>query len=224
MTYYDSKYVYLTRSDWDGTWPSFYGKTDKKGNHTMKASDQLLQDSQENHYADDPNAVMPTTGSGKGIKLITMRGKAYDDPAWENVLDCLTVEEMMNMVRLGGWQTAQLLSISKPVSNDQDGPAGISDELISGSAHCMGYPIAVVLASTWNQELVEQMGECIGEDGLKSGVQGWYAPGAGTLVRPMADATLSTTPKTASCRGKFVRRRFAAHKAKACMSTSNIWC
>lgn len=190
----------------------------------MKASDQLLQDSQENHYADDPNAVMPTTGSGKGIKLITMRGKAYDDPAWENVLDCLTVEEMMNMVRLGGWQTAQLLSISKPVSNDQDGPAGISDELISGSAHCMGYPIAVVLASTWNQELVEQMGECIGEDGLKSGVQGWYAPGQGRIVRPMADATLSTTPKTASCRGKSVRRRFAAHKAKACMSTSNIWC
>lgn len=184
MTYYDSKYVYLTRSDWDGTWPSFYGKTDKKGNHTMKASDQLLQDSQENHYADDPNAVMPTTGSGAGIKLITMRGKAYDDPAWENVLDCLTVEEMMNMVRLGGWQTAQLLSISKPVSNDQDGPAGISDELISGSAHCMGYPIAVLLASTWNQELVEQMGGCISEDGLKSGVQGWYAPGAGTHRTP----------------------------------------
>lgn len=54
----------------------------------------------------------------------------------------------------------------------------------SGSAHCMGYPIAVVLASTWNQELVEQMGECIGEDGLKSGVQGWYAPGAGTHRTP----------------------------------------
>lgn len=184
MTYYDDKYVYLSRSDWDGTWPSFYGKTDKKGNHSMKAGEQLLKDSQENHYADDPNAVMPTTGSGKGIKLITMRGKDYDDPAWNDVLDCLTVEEMMNMVRLGGWQTAQLLSISKPVSNDQDGPAGISDELISGSAHCMGYPIAVVLASTWNQALVEQMGECVGEDGLKSGVQGWYAPGAGTHRTP----------------------------------------
>lgn len=184
MTYYDKKYTYLTRSDWEGTWPTFYGKTDKKGNHTMKAGEQLLADSQENHYADDPNAVMPITGSGENLKLITMRGKDYDDPMWEKILDCLTVEEMMNMVRLGGWQTAQLMSISKPISNDQDGPAGISDELISGNAHCMGYPIAVVLSSTWNEDLTQKMGECIGEDGLKSGVQGWYAPGAGTHRTP----------------------------------------
>lgn len=184
MTYYDDSYVYLTRSDWEGTWPSFYGKTDKKGNHTATFGDKLLADSQENHYADDPSAVMPTVASGKGINLITMRGKSFDDPAWEEVLDCMTVEEMTNMVRIGGWQTAPALSISKPVSNDQDGPAGISDELISGSAHCMGYPIAVVLASTWNEELIEKMGECVGEDGLKSGVHGWYAPGAGTHRTP----------------------------------------
>lgn len=184
MTYYDSDYVYLTRSDWDGTWPTFYGETDKKGKHSMKASDQLLADSQENHYADDPNAVMPTTGSGNKVELITMRGKDYDDPAWEEVLDCLTVEEMMNLVRLGGWQTAELPSISKPVSNDQDGPAGISDELISGNAHCMGYPIGVVLASTWNENVIEEMGQCVGEDGLKANVHGWYAPGAGTHRTP----------------------------------------
>jgi beta-glucosidase len=183
MTYYDDSYVYLTRSDWVGTWPSFYGEMGKR-NYTITASDELLADSQENHYADDPDAVMPTTGSGEGLKLITMRGKDYDDEGWDAILDCLTVEEMMDMVRLGGWQTAMLTSVSKPVSNDQDGPAGISDNLIASNTNCMGYPIQVVLASTWDVDLIEEMGKCVGEDGLAAGIQGWYAPGAGTHRTP----------------------------------------
>jgi beta-glucosidase len=91
---------------------------------------------------------------------------------------------MMDMVRLGGWQTAMLTSVSKPVSNDQDGPAGISDNLIASNTNCMGYPIQVVLASTWDVDLIEEMGKCVGEDGLAAGIQGWYAPGAGTHRTP----------------------------------------
>ena len=184
ITKYDEQYVYLTRQDWEGTWPSFYGETDKKGNHSLTANDALLHDTMTNTYADDPNAVMPTTGSGEGINLITMRGRDFDDPEWEKVLDCLTVDEMISMVRLGGWQTAECKSVSKPLSSDQDGPAGISDELISSNTHSMGYPIEVVLSSTWNDGLVEEMGKCVGEDGLKAGVHGWYAPGAGTHRTP----------------------------------------
>ncbi len=180
MTYYDDSYVYLTRNDWEGTWPTFYGESEDGKKYSITASDELLHDSQDNHYAEDPNAVMPTTGSGENLKLITMKGKAYDDPAWEAMLDCLTVDEMVEMVRLGGWNTAELTSVSKPKSNDQDGPAGISDTLIHSDLGCMGYPAQMVLASTWNDALAEEVGVCIGEDGLKAGVQGWYAPGAGT--------------------------------------------
>ncbi|MCF0134263.1 MAG: glycoside hydrolase family 3 C-terminal domain-containing protein [Blautia sp.] len=185
MIYYDDTYVYLTRNDWEGTWPTFYGEADAKGNYTATMSDALIHDSQDNLYEDDPEAVMPVTDSGENINLITMRGKDYDDPDWEAVLDCLTVEEMMEMVRLGGWQTAEIPSISKPKSNDQDGPAGISDTLIHSDLKCMGYPIQEVLASTWNVELSEEMGRCIGEDGLSANVQGWYAPGAGMHRSPI---------------------------------------
>ncbi|MCD8154218.1 MAG: glycoside hydrolase family 3 C-terminal domain-containing protein [Clostridiales bacterium] len=185
ITYYDDSYVYLSRNDWEGTWPVFYGEADEKGNYTMTATDEIVEVSQYSTYEDDPDAEMPTTDSGENINLITMRGKDYDDEGWDAVLDCLTVDEMMEMVRLGGWQTMAIDSISKPMSSDQDGPAGISGELIMSDVDCMGYPNQEVLAATWNTELALTFGECIGEDGLAVGVQGWYAPGAGTHRTPL---------------------------------------
>lgn len=184
ITTFDDSYTYLTRNDWEGTWPTFYGELNEKGRYTFTPDEELLEMSQDNLYEDDPEAVMPTTDSGEDLNLISMRGKDYDDEGWDAILDCLSVEEMMNMVRLGGWQTAEITSISKPISNDQDGPAGISDNLIASNTNCMGYPIQVVLASTWNDELIEELGKCVGEDGLKAGIQGWYAPGAGTHRTP----------------------------------------
>lgn len=182
---YDDSYVYLTRNDWTGTWPTIYGEPNEKGRYNAEATEEFVQLSQNNIYQDDPDAEMPTTNSGDNINLITMRGKDYDDEEWDAVLDCLTVDEMVEMVRLGGWQTMAIDSISKPMSSDQDGPAGISGELIMSDVDCMGYPNQELLAATWNKNLALEFGKCIGEDGLSVNVQGWYAPGAGTHRTPL---------------------------------------
>ena len=182
---YDDSYVYLTRNDWTGTWPTIYGEPNEKGRYNAEATEEFVQLSQNNIYQDDPDAEMPTTNSGDNINLITMRGKDYDDEEWDAILDCLTVDEMVEMVRLGGWQTMAIDSISKPMSSDQDGPAGISGELIMSDVDCMGYPNQELLAATWNKELALEFGKCIGEDGLSVNVQGWYAPGAGTHRTPL---------------------------------------
>ena len=182
---YDDSYVYLTRNDWTGTWPTIYGEPNEKGRYNAEATEEFVQLSQNNIYQDDPDAEMPTTNSGENINLITMRGKDYDDEGWDAILDCLTVDEMVEMVRLGGWQTMAIDSISKPMSSDQDGPAGISGELIMSDVDCMGYPNQELLAATWNKELALEFGKCIGEDGLSVNVQGWYAPGAGTHRTPL---------------------------------------
>lgn len=182
---YDDSYVYLTRNDWTGTWPTIYGEPNEKGRYNAEATEEFVQLSQNNIYQDDPDAEMPTTNSGDNINLITMRGKDYDDEEWDAVLDCLTVDEMVEMVRLGGWQTMAIDSISKPMSSDQDGPAGISGELIMSDVDCMGYPNQELLAATWNKDLALEFGKCIGEDGLSVNVQGWYAPGAGTHRTPL---------------------------------------
>ena len=204
ISYYDETYKYLTRSDWEGTWPVFYGEADEDGDYSITAGDELYHDSQDNLYEQDPEAQMPVTDSGEGIRLITMRGKDYDDPAWEDVLDCLTVEEMAEMVRLGGWQTAELTSVSKPKSNDQDGPAGISDTLIGTNLGCTGYPIALVIASTWNVDLADDFGKCIGEDGLSANVHGWYAPGGGLHRTPYGGRNFEYWSEDSFLSGKIV--------------------
>ena len=183
--YYDTSYVYLSRNDWQGTWPQKVGTPNKRGLYQTEATQEFIDISQRDIYEEDPNAVMPTTGSGQNINLITMRGKAYDDEGWEAILDCLTVPEMVEMVRLGGWQTMAINSISKPMSSDQDGPAGISGELIMSNVDTMGYPNQELLAATWSADLGLEFGRCIGEDALSVNVQGWYAPGAGTHRTPL---------------------------------------
>ena len=185
MTYFDSSYVYLSRSDWEGTWPQQYGEPNKRGVYQAEATQDFIDISQKNIYHDDPDAVMPTTNSGMNINLITMRGKAWDDEGWDAILDCLTVDEMVEMVRLGGWQTMAINSISKPMSSDQDGPAGISGELIMSNVETMGFPNQEMLAATWNADIGLDFGRYIGEDGLAVNVQGWYAPGAGTHRTPI---------------------------------------
>ena len=48
----------------------------------------------------------------------------------------------------------------------------------------MAYTSEVVLASTYNEELVERVGQMIGEDGLMAGIVGWYGPAMNTHRTP----------------------------------------
>lgn len=211
---YDDSYVYLTRNDWTGTWPTIYGEPNEKGRYNAEATDEFVQLSQNNIYQDDPDAEMPTTNSGDNINLITMRGKDYDDEGWDAILDCLTVDEMVEMVRLGGWQTMAIDSISKPMSSDQDGPAGISGELIMSDVDCMGYPNQELLAATWNKDLALEFGKCIGEDGLSVNVQGWYAPGAGTHRTPLGGRNFEYYSEDAYLAGSMCANEVAGAQSK----------
>ena len=126
----------------------------------------------------DPNAQMPTTGAKNGLKLLDLRGKAYDDPDWEKLLDQLTVEEMSNMIALSGYQTPAIESIGKVQNVDCDGPAAINNNFTGGGS--IGFPIEVVIACTWSHERATEWGEVMGKMSKELGSTGWYAPGMNT--------------------------------------------
>ena len=44
----------------------------------------------------------------------------------------------------------------------------------------IGFPIEVVIASTWSQELANEWGSCMGKMSREMGAHGWYAPGMNT--------------------------------------------
>jgi beta-glucosidase len=172
IRYYDAGFTYLTRSDWKGTWPTLY----QNGFWTL--SDQILEDLKISFEtnADDvaPNygVISETYGELSAAMLI---GEDYDSPAYDALLDQMTLAEIDTLVRVGGYSTSIVESIQLPATVDRDGPAGISGTLVGGYSG-MGYPPAVVLASSWDDELAEEFGRAIGEDSIALSTAGWYAP------------------------------------------------
>ena len=128
-------------------------------------------------YLNDED-VMPTTGADNGLTLADMRDADYDDPRWEKLLDQLSVDEMANMIAMAGYQTAAMDSVRKVATLDFDGPAAINNNFTGVGS--IGFPIEVVIASTWNKELAQTWGECMGKISQEMGAEGWYAPGMNT--------------------------------------------
>ena len=122
--------------------------------------------------------VMPPTGADNGLTLADMRDADYNDPRWEKLLDQLTVDEMANMIAMAGYQTAAMDSVGKVATLDFDGPAAINNNFTGVGS--IGFPIEVVVASTWNKELAQAWGECMGKISQEMGAEGWYAPGMNT--------------------------------------------
>lgn len=123
---------------------------------------------------DDPADEMPTTGAKNDVTAANMTGKDYDDPMWDDLLDQLSVEDMINMVNLGGFQTVAIDSIGKVSTQDSDGTSGLNDWYIGvfGTA----YPTELLIAQTWNQELAERVGEAEGAEYADCRIFGTYSP------------------------------------------------
>lgn len=125
--------------------------------------------------ADD---VMPTTGADNGKLLYEYVGVDYDDASWDELLDQMSIEDMITLVNLGGWQTAKISSVGKIATSDCDGPAGLNNFVagVSGTS----FPAEVLMAQTWNKALLEEIGEAIGAEFDEAGFYGWYGPAMNT--------------------------------------------
>ena len=117
---------------------------------------------------------MPATGAKNGLSLYDMVGRSYDDPQWETLLDQLTVEEMSQMVQVGGFSTIAIKSVDKIATADSDGTAGLNDWY--AGVYGTPYPTETLLAQTWNKELAYEVGEAIGQEYADCHIYGWYGP------------------------------------------------
>lgn len=178
ITWYDEykDFKYLTRQDWNGTFPTaFADSTDEKGEKHITFPQKLIDDLAPRFVDKASDYTMPETGKDTPFNLASMIGKDYDDPAWDELLNSLTVDQMFEIVRNGGYGTPEMSALGKPATVEKDGPAGISATLIGGSKG-MAYPTEVVIASTWNVDLAKKFGIAVGNDAMFADVQGWYAP------------------------------------------------
>ncbi|SEM75349.1 beta-glucosidase [Mesobacillus persicus] len=155
----------LSRNDWEGTYPS--DQDDSK-----VATDKVIERVEGHEFNND--VEMPTTGADNGLKLEDLKGLDYDDPKWDEFLDQLTVDQMIDYVSEGAYHTRAIDELGIPNTVLLDGPAGFN--FFFKKFEAGAYPTEIVIASTWNKELVYEMGEAIGKEAKAYGIHGWYAP------------------------------------------------
>lgn len=123
---------------------------------------------------DNPEDEMPVTGAKNGLVAADLTGKVYEDPLWEDLLNQLSVEDMINMVNLGGFQTVAVDSIGKKGTLDSDGTSGLNDWYIG--VYGTAYSTELLIAQTWNKELAHRIGEAEGEEYADCRIFGTYSP------------------------------------------------
>lgn len=166
--------IYLSRAD---GFANYDEATAAPTNFTMsevrKANYQNVSNYDLSSY-DEGQVEMPVTGANNGVKLKDLRGKDYDDSLWDELLDELSVQDMVDLIAGGGYQTKAITSIGKVGTTDNDGPATIYNNYTgsTGSAYTSG----VMLANTWSKDLAFKMGSSIGREADELDVSGWYAP------------------------------------------------
>ena len=127
---------------------------------------------------DNAGDTMPTQGAKKQLELYQLTGASYDDPRWEQLIDQMSFADMTTLVNIGGWQTAAIDSVGKIATSDCDGPAGLNN-FITG-AYGTSYPGEIVMAHTWNKNLVEEIGRSMTAEYVEAYNFGWYGPAMNT--------------------------------------------
>lgn len=165
---YDGSITYLSRSDWQGTFPKPL---------EIVLTDKFAADI-INEFQTRSGYEMPKYGQTNNMMMANFISKDYDDPEWELLLDQMTFDEQVTLITNSFHNTKVITSIQKPATKETNGPQGITDSFITGKSSGMAFPAEVIMAATWNREIMKEIGECIGEQGLKSNTHGVYGPAA----------------------------------------------
>ena len=180
----DNEATYYSRSDWETT---VIGEPVQLTMTELMAMDLVLDDD-ELPYDDE----FPVMGEDHGIQLIDLLNLDKDDPEWERFMDQLTFEELETLCLTGLRETAAVERIGKPYTVDHNGPTGVTQKYSynpSGNGFAVltadpdaqekgtCYPCNGILAATFNDALIEDVGELVGEDAMWAGYSGIYGTG-----------------------------------------------
>lgn len=176
--YSAGKVTYLSRKDGFAN----YAEATAAPSEDMYVMDEALKESIAEktvpHYDstkyDNAEDEMPVTEADNGVVAADLTGKEYDDPLWDDLLDQLSVEDMISMVNLGGFQTVAVESVGKMATLDSDGTSGLNDWYIQ--VYGTAYSTELLIAQTWNKELAFRIGEAEGNEYADCRIFGAYAP------------------------------------------------
>lgn len=136
---------------------------------------------------DTSEPIVETVVGDTPMQLVELVGVDYDDERWMTLIQQMSVSDLHGLFNRAGYQTVAVESIGKPATTDVDGPTGLHNYMTGWES--FSWPNQTLLASTWNVELAQKMGDLVAEDALRTAVSGWYAPGLDMHRTPFGGRT-----------------------------------
>ena len=188
--YFDSTGTTLSRANFATTFPQGATAAEADADNITLNGKTITQLLAAYQNVNNDSDVMPTMGENNGLTLIDLRGKDYDDEAYDQLLNQLTEEDYKNAaayISNNAYNTPAIESIVKPKTEDHDGPQGFST-LFGKLNNVTAYTSEPLLASTYNKSLAKAMGTMVGEEALAMNplYSGWYGPAMNTHRSPFA--------------------------------------
>ena len=163
----------LSRADWEGTWPTPQTAQQHAGTDRLY---EEIRSEEHNNPTDFDSEEYPWFGEEPTLTLRDLLPSAeaegyepvvsYDDERWEELMMGCDEEEMIALINNGAYHTLAMESVGLPATIHGDGPSGftcfMSKEQVNGTCQYVSEP---VMASTWNINLMNELGEAIGEEG-----------------------------------------------------------
>lgn len=163
----------LSRADWEGTWPTPQTAQQHAGTNRLY---EEIRSEEHNNPTDFDSEEYPWFGEEPTLTLRDLLPSAeaegyepvvsYDDERWEELMMGCDEEEMIALINNGAYHTLAMENVGLPATIHGDGPSGftcfMSKEQVNGTCQYVSEP---VMASTWNINLMNELGEAIGEEG-----------------------------------------------------------
>lgn len=163
----------LSRADWEGTWPTPQTAQQHAGTDRLY---EEIRSEEHNNPTDFDSEEYPWFGEEPTLTLRDLLPSAeaegyepvvsYDDERWEELMMGCDEEEMIALINNGAYHTLAMEGVGLPATIHGDGPSGftcfMSKEQVNGTCQYVSEP---VMASTWNINLMNELGEAIGEEG-----------------------------------------------------------
>ena len=200
--YYDDKITYLSRNDWDGTYPIEYGNPDGTvGENSLTAPQSMLNDLNGRYYEVKTNQDTSEYKFGNtdtDYKLYEMVGSEWDDNRWDSLLNQMSIEESLVLAAVAGDSIAGISSVGLVEQKITVNAGNGLDEVTLGGTQVKDAHWAIsaddpnagwfgivfasspVAAATFNPDLMNELGEYVGLESLFVGIPILWGPGLNT--------------------------------------------
>lgn len=164
--------TYLSRQDWEGTYPINYNEVEINISDSPKSEEWIEELRGETYTIQTGDPATEGTDNGVRFDTTNIQNEQLEninDPFWDTLVSSITIDEAVGAVIHGGSQTDTLTNVDNPVVSQNEGVSGFTatyEDEETGETYKFNVHSQTLLGSSFNPELAYDWGRVEGNSGL----------------------------------------------------------